>query len=164
MEIKGLYKRDLRGWTAVMLGAVLLLSVTGTTGAGASSEDPYGFINGDLLMADGSINGDAEPQIRADADGNFYIASERGLGGGTDAWKSTDGGLTYRYLGQPNALSQTQDVGVAPAGGDTDVAIAPTKNADGYYNIYTASLSLANVTGVIRSTCPTMKLVQRILK
>src|SRR5919201_2342744 len=34
----------------------------------------------------------AEPQIRADNAGNFYGSSENGLGGGTDAWKSSDGG------------------------------------------------------------------------
>lgn len=111
----------------------------------AGGANPFGFINGDLKMPDGSLNTDAEPQIRSDADGNFYISSERGLGGGTDAWKSTDGGKTYTYLGQPNALSQTQNLGVAPGGGDTDVAVAPEKNADGFYNVYVASLSLANV-------------------
>ncbi len=30
----------------------------------------------------------AEPQIRADQAGNFYISSENGLGSGTDAWSS----------------------------------------------------------------------------
>ncbi|MHB2025006.1 MAG: hypothetical protein ACYCO3_17080, partial [Mycobacteriales bacterium] len=34
----------------------------------------------------------AEPQIRADAAGNFYISSENWLGAGTDAWKSINGG------------------------------------------------------------------------
>src|SRR5436190_19168995 len=37
----------------------------------------------------------AEPQIRADNAGNFYGSSENGLGGGTEAWKSSDGGLHY---------------------------------------------------------------------
>src|SRR5262249_829170 len=35
--------------------------------------------------------------------------------------------------------------GFAPGGGDTDLAVAPDKNAAGFYNVYVASLSLVNV-------------------
>ena len=49
----------------------------------------------------------AEPAIRAAADGTFYASSENGLGGGTLAWKSTDGGLHYASLLSPNNLSAT---------------------------------------------------------
>jgi hypothetical protein len=87
----------------------------------------------------------AEPAIRADLAGNFYASSENGLGGGTDAWKSSDGGLHYTTLVSPNAVSSTNNTGFAPGGGDTDLATAPTKNAAGLYNVYVASLSLANV-------------------
>jgi hypothetical protein len=87
----------------------------------------------------------AEPQIRATADGQFFASSENGLGGGTDAWRSTDGGAHYTQLPCPNCGSQANDTGVAPGGGDTDVAVAPVKNATGQYNVYVASLSLANV-------------------
>jgi len=90
-------------------------------------------------------NSASEPQIRADSAGNFYATSENGLGAGTEAWKSTDGGNHYITLASPNALSQTSQPSVAPGGGDTDVAIAPAKNANGLYNVYVASLSLANV-------------------
>jgi hypothetical protein len=90
-------------------------------------------------------NGAAEPAIRADAAGNFYGTSENGLGGGTEAWKSTDGGRHYATLASPNAASQTSQPTVAPGGGDTDLAVAPAKNANGLYNVYVASLSLANV-------------------
>lgn len=86
-----------------------------------------------------------EPQIRADASGTFYGSSENGLGGGTEAWKSSDGGLHYTTLESPNATSQTSQPKVAPGGGDTDVAVAPVKNANGLYNVYVASLNLANV-------------------
>ena len=37
----------------------------------------------------------AEPAIRANPAGNFYASSEHGLGGGTDAWRSSDGGRHY---------------------------------------------------------------------
>lgn len=87
----------------------------------------------------------AEPQIRADNAGNFYGSSENGLGGGTEAWKSSDGGLHYATLPSPNAASQTSQPSVAPGGGDTDIAVAPTQNASGFFNVYVASLSLANV-------------------
>src|SRR5207247_4460785 len=45
----------------------------------------------------------------------------------------------------PNALSSTAATGFAPGGGDTDVAIAPARNAAGFYNVYVASLTLADV-------------------
>src|SRR6266404_6523866 len=87
----------------------------------------------------------AEPAIRADKAGNFYASSEHGLGGGTDAWKSSDGGRHYTTLVSPNAVSKTNTSGFAPGGGDTDLAVAPAKNASGFYNVYVSSLTLANV-------------------
>src|SRR5690242_2008987 len=87
----------------------------------------------------------AEPAIRADGAGRFVGSSENGLGGGTVAFRSTDGGLHYTTLVSPNSVSQTNDTGFAPGGGDTDLAVAPDKNAAGFYNVYVASLSLANI-------------------
>src|SRR5437868_5260645 len=87
----------------------------------------------------------AEPAIRADGAGRFFGSSENGLGGGTVAVRSVDNGLHYTTLVSPNGVSQTNDTGFAPGGGDTDLAVAPAKNADGFYNVYVASLSLANV-------------------
>jgi hypothetical protein len=121
--------------------------------ASASTSGP--FVNYQLGMAYISescpntttpcTNGAAEPAIRADNAGNFYTSSENGLGAGTDAWKSSDGGLHYSYLGMPDALSQTDNPGFAPGGGDTDLAVAPVQNQFGLYNVYVSSLSLANV-------------------
>jgi hypothetical protein len=87
----------------------------------------------------------AEPAIRASLAGNFFASSEHGLGAGTDAWRSSDGGLHYVTLVSPNAGSQTNNTGFAPGGGDTDLAVAPVKNSAGNYNVYVASLNLANV-------------------
>lgn len=89
----------------------------------------------------------AEPQIRVDPAGTFYGTSENGLGGGTDAWKSVDSGAHYTFLGDPDAgaASGANTLGFAPGGGDTDLATAPVANASGHYNVYVASLSLANV-------------------
>jgi hypothetical protein len=93
----------------------------------------------------GCTNGAAEPAIRADATGTFYVSSELGLSAGTLAWKSTDGGLHYTALTSPNQISQAAG-GIATGGGDTDLGVAPQANANGIHNVYVASLSLANVT------------------
>jgi hypothetical protein len=91
------------------------------------------------------VNFASEPAIRADGDGNFFGSSENGLGGGTIAVRSTDGGLHYLTLQSPNAVSSANTTGFAPGGGDTDLAVAPVRNAVGNFNVYVASLSLANV-------------------
>ena len=80
-------------------------------------------------------------------EGNFYASSENGLGAGTDAWRSNtaDNGLHYTTLPSPDAGSSSNSSGFAPGGGDTDLAVAPVKNSVGNYNVYVASLSLANV-------------------
>lgn len=113
----------------------------------------FGFVNFELGAAPGTVcpgasgcsNGASEPQIRADDAGIFYVSSEMGLGAGTLAWRSIDGGLHYKALESPNQISQTAG-GVAPGGGDTDLATAPDLNGSGRHNLYVASLSLANVT------------------
>src|SRR2546425_8239687 len=114
---------------------------------------PFAFVNFALGATPGTVcpgpsgctNGAAEPAIRADATGTFYVSSELGLSAGTLAWKSTDGGLHYTALESPNQISQAFG-GVAPGGGDTDLSTAPDANASGIHNLYVASLSLANVT------------------
>ena len=114
---------------------------------------PFTFENFALGATPGTVcpgssactNGAAEPAIRADATGTFYVSSELGLSAGTLAWKSTDGGLHYTALESPNQLSQAAG-GVGPGGGDTDLSTAPDANASGIHNVYVASLSLANVT------------------
>jgi hypothetical protein len=87
----------------------------------------------------------AEPAIRADGAGRFFGSSENSLGEGTVAARSTDNGLHYTTLVSPDGVSQSNDTGFAPGGGDTDLAVAPDKNASGFYNVYVASLSLANI-------------------
>jgi hypothetical protein len=123
----------------------------------ASAAPPKGnggnFVNYSLAETTGTTcpgdaacsNIAAEPAIRADGAGRFFGSSENGLGGGTVAFRSSDNGLHYTTLVSPNGLSQTNDTGFAPGGGDTDLAVAPDKNAAGFYNVYVASLSLANV-------------------
>src|SRR6266566_3398742 len=139
----------------LLAGAIMLFSASNVSAAG------FAFTNFELgdfnpPGAPGTVcpqstenqactNYAAEPAIRADKAGNFYASSEHGLGGGTDAWKSSDGGLHYTTLVSPNAGSQSNTSGFAPCGGDTDLAVAPAKNSLGNYNVYVASLTLANV-------------------
>jgi hypothetical protein len=90
-------------------------------------------------------NGAAEPAIRSDPAGNFYASSENGLGSGTLAWRSFNGGMNYTALNSPNGLSHATDNTFEPGGGDTDLAVATAPNSRGFYNVYVASLNLANV-------------------
>src|SRR6266581_293810 len=150
--------------SATAVGAILLLASCNErplpSPAPASGVDPqavsggpFTFENFELGAAPGTVcpgplgctNGAAEPAIRADATGTFYVSSELGLSAGTLAWKSTDGGLHYTALESPNQISQAAG-GVGPGGGDTDLSTAPQANANGIPNVYVASLSLANVT------------------
>ena len=125
----------------------------GVQSAQAVTGGSFAFVNFELGAAPGSVcpgssgctNGAAEPMIRADATGTFYVSSELGVGSGTLAWRSTDGGLHYTALDSPNQLSQALG-GLGPGGGDTDLGTAPEANANGFDNLYVASLSLANVT------------------
>jgi len=96
----------------------------------------------------------AEPAIRADNAGRFYGSSESvfcvigGQCGGTYAWRSTDGGGHFTTLSLPNTVTISNESAAASiAGSDTDLAVAPAKNSNGFYNVYVASLhsSLANI-------------------
>ncbi|MGI8827780.1 MAG: hypothetical protein ACR2JC_19535 [Chloroflexota bacterium] len=94
------------------------------------------------------VNGAAEPAIRANLAGEFYGSSENGLSAGTEAWRSTTGGLSYTHLLSPNQVSTVAPGApnnISPAGGDTDLAVASAKNTKGNYNVYVSSLELANV-------------------
>src|SRR6266576_1579314 len=125
----------------------------GVQAARSGGGGSFAFVNFELGAAPGTVcpgssgctNGAAEPMIRADATGTFYVSSELGVGSGTLAWRSIDGGLHYTALTSPNPLSQAAG-GVGPGGGDTDLGTAPDVNASGVHNLYVASLSLANVT------------------
>ncbi len=123
------------------------------TGRGATTTTNASFTNFELGDVTGTVcpntkgsctNFASEPAIRADRDGNFFASSENGLGGGTDAWKSTDGGLHYATLVSPNSVS-SGNTQLSPAGGDTDLAVAPRRNVNGFFNVYVASLAVTNV-------------------
>jgi subtilisin family serine protease len=80
---------------------------------------------------------DLEPRAAYDAAGNIYVAAIQGTPGGTDVWKSQDGGNTFAYLGQPDggqAASATAGRTPGVGGGDEDIAIGSTGR------VYVASL------------------------
>jgi hypothetical protein len=152
--------RGIRPAAVAAVAAVLATALAGGSGAQLPprATGPFVFVNFEFAatppapvgtVCPGSTscwNEAVEPGIRADADGAFYVASENTLFKGTIAAKSMSGGLTYASLRSPNIESSTNDPEFAPGGGDVDVAIAPVENTSGFYNVYVASLTLAEVT------------------
>jgi hypothetical protein len=153
----------LQGLTvALLVGAVLAVCVSGAAATGIGGPPGVRFVNfefaaapvgtdcpmkpGPEIDSNACWNHAVEPAIRADRDGTFYVASENTLFKGTIAAKSTDGGLHFSSLPSPNEVSGGNAPGFAPGGGDVDVATAPDKNPAGFYNVYVASLTLANVS------------------
>src|SRR3954452_5808961 len=94
------------------------------------------------------FNNAGEPSIHVSRAGLVGLASENGLGGGSEFWSGTQSGGTpgasacaLTYDGQPNAFGH-----FGASGGDVDTAIAPVRDpATQKYRIYTASLNLASV-------------------
>src|SRR5438270_2015128 len=119
-----------------------------STSSGASSFS-VGQPQAQTVGASGcGTNTAGEPSIHVSKDNLVGLASERGVGNGTDFWSGTQVGGTsaanacaLTYDGQPNAVS-----GFGASGGDVDEAIAPVKDtATGTYRIYVASLNLASI-------------------
>jgi hypothetical protein len=125
---------------------------------------PVGGTNGPVAFI---VQG-VEPGDRVDSQGTIYVVSIRGVPGGIDLWRwsplvPTDGPpngdntLPFKYEGQPdncgiffntgcvNNVGFLGNLGVAPGGGDADIAVnAPP----GVPNLAVTSLSLApGVTG-----------------
>jgi hypothetical protein len=144
--MQGTY-RCLRGFGPIF-AVSLALSLFPTLAARASTG---GFVTGVLPPpppgSTTTFNAASEPAIRSDPAGNFYISSENSIGSGTDAWRSSNGGVSYVSLPQPNSISSVSGTtGLAPGGGDTDLATATAKDPSGNYNLYVASLTVGSVT------------------
>lgn len=128
--------------------------LAGATVAGLAQSAPaatggfvFGTPNVGAVGAKGcGTNADGEPAIRVSPANNVVMASERGLGSGTDAWRGVQpGGLgasacSLRYAGQPNAVS-----GAGASGGDVDVAIASVPTSGTIYRSYISSLNVGSV-------------------
>jgi len=67
---------------------------------------------------------DVEPEVRVDSDGRIFVAAIHGVPGGTDLFEVASNGLSYQYRGEPDGLPLfTANTGLAPGGGDADLAI-----------------------------------------
>ena len=129
---------------------------------------PVGGPSGPLSF----IVGGSEPGVRVDSQGTVYGVSIRGVPGGIDLWRwfsgadgppNSDGTLPFKYEGQPdncgiltsgcnsNVGSMT-NLGVAPGGGDADIAVNSPASGSGIPNVAVTSLSLAPGVTATNST------------
>lgn len=138
-------------WFALPILGLLLLAGSATASKQTSKTH---FVNFGLAQTPGvkcpgskkCSNPAAEPAIRADGSGIFYAASENSVGNGTEAWRSLDSGHHYTAIASPDQGSSSNSSGFAPGGGDVDMATATAKNSSHHYNVYVASLYLANIS------------------
>jgi len=100
--------------------------------------DPENSTSAGVLVLDQ----DVEPRILSDALGNLYVAAIQGVPGGSDVWKSSDGGQTFTYLGEPDGAQMGSSLapGEGVGGGDEDLAIGTSGN------VYVTSLWLGAAT------------------
>src|SRR5437879_12037697 len=83
--------------------------------------------------------------MTVDSQGTIYVESIRGVPGGLDLWrwnKAADGGpnangtLRFKYEGQPDCgifvTTFCTTSGLAPGGGDGDVAVNSPDSSNGY--------------------------------
>src|SRR3989440_2329683 len=101
-----------------------------------------------------------EPSMTVDSQGTIYVESIRGVPGGLDLWrwnKTADGGpnangtLRFKYEGQPDCgifvTTFCTTSGLAPGGGDGDVAVNAANPSNNVPNLAVVSLTAAEVTG-----------------
>ncbi len=74
----------------------------------------------------GQSGQNVEPEIAVDRFGTIYAAAIQGVPAGTDFWKSSDGGQSFTYLGQPDGaqdpnVARQRRIGVG--GGDDDLSL-----------------------------------------
>ena len=116
-----------------------------------------------------------EPGDRVDSQGSIYVVSIRGVPGGIDLWRwyaPDDGGpnkdktLPFRYEGQPdncgifsfqnggcaNNTGSATNLGLAPGGGDADIAINLPNPVSNVPNLPLTSRSLAPGVTATQST------------
>lgn len=127
------------------------------TPSGSISSGSFGSVNGFSFgelqdqtsgQSGCGANSDLEPQVILSASGTALIASERGIGGGSDVWRVPNGtggpsanGCSPTYVGQPNAVS-----GKGASGGDVAVAAGSAPASGGSDPVYVASLNQGSVS------------------
>src|SRR5205809_7764548 len=97
-------------------GAVAATSRKATKTSTGANTFSFGQPQADTVGATGcATNGDGEPAIRVSRANDVFVGSERGLGGGSDAWRAmggvggpgADACRQAEYRGQPNAVAGT---------------------------------------------------------
>jgi hypothetical protein len=137
--------------------ALAALSLSSASAATVTTTSGLAYSRGILNAAapgttgcgkDGNANADGEPAIEVARDDTLALGSERGLGGGSDAWRQDQavGGsgasaCAVAYAGQPNGAG-----GLGPSGGDIDVATGSSPASTGRYPVYVASLNGGSVS------------------
>ncbi|HEV2696985.1 MAG TPA: hypothetical protein VGU90_03265, partial [Terriglobales bacterium] len=114
----------------------------------------------------GFVVSGAEPGDRVDSQGSIYVVSIRGVPGGIDLWRwyAPDDGavnknktIPFRYEGQPdncgifsfanggcaNNTGSATNLGLAPGGGDADIAVNSPNPITNVPNLAATSLTLA---------------------
>jgi hypothetical protein len=139
---------------AAGVGLLAIAPVAASLPADAAPTASTTWVTNPLPPAQGTgltRNEDGEPGIGVSPTGQFWIASDiapyaahdprvdpvAGLLSGADVWTSTDGGRTYKWVSDPFAVAPNS---FGLAGEDTDLTVAPEKNAQGNYTVYAASL------------------------
>ncbi len=112
-----------------------------------------------------------EPGVRVDSQGTIYVDSIRGVPGGADLWRwdqslgspfdgppNSNTTLPFRYEGQSdncgiltngcaNNVGSLTNLGVAPGGGDADIAVNGPDPSNAFIpNVAFLSLSLVDIT------------------
>src|SRR6266699_6833476 len=130
-------------------------AVTAYLGPGTAKYTP----NESLCLPAGAGQA-VEPSMTVDSQGTIYVESIRGVPGGLDLWrwnKTADGGpnangtLRFKYEGQPDCgifvTTFCTTSGLAPGGGDGDVAVNAANPLNNVPNLAVVSLTAAEVTG-----------------
>src|SRR5712691_10966149 len=130
-------------------------AVPAFVGAGTANYTP----NESLCLPAGAGQA-VEPSMTVDSQGTIYVESIRGVPGGLDLWrwnKTADGGpnangtLRFKYEGQPDCgifvTTFCTTSGLAPGGGDGDVAVNAANPLNNVPNLAVVSLTAAEVTG-----------------
>src|SRR5437870_4647062 len=134
----------------VVLSATAILLLAGSAAARREAFANYTLAQSPGVVCPGSAkckNPAAEPSIRADPAGELYASSENGLGNGTEAWRSLDGGRHYTGLASPNGVSPSNDTDFAPCVRATHLAGSTTKNSSGRITAHISSLTCADRAG-----------------
>ena len=103
-----IYSPDIAGFTFSIPQALTHAPIPAVSPCPVPSPNPLGL--GCPSIKDQGI----EPEIKVDIFGNVYVTAIHGYPGGVDLWKSTDKGMSFVYLGEPDGTQDKCVTGVTP--------------------------------------------------